>query len=94
MSKPGYSDQGFWFRLVFMLIYWLILNVSLTVFGILLLIVTAFKFASKEQPETLACWLTSVTAYIKQIVSFLSFEEEEKPFPFQPWPEAKADEQN
>ena len=93
MSKPGYSDQGFWFRLVFMLIYWLILNVLLTVFGVLLLIVTAFKLASKEQPEVLSGWLASVTTYIKQIVSFLSFEEEEKPFPFQPWPEINTDEQ-
>lgn len=94
MSKPGYSDQGFWIRLVFMLIYWLILNLSLSVFGILLLIVTAFKFASKEQPETLSDLLGSVTIYIKQTVSFLSFEEDEKPFPFQPWPEVETDEQN
>ena len=24
MSKPGYADQGFWFRVIFMLLYWVV----------------------------------------------------------------------
>jgi hypothetical protein len=34
MAKPGYADQGFWVRLVFMAVYWAVLNISLSVFGI------------------------------------------------------------
>ncbi len=39
MSKPGYTDQGFWLRLVFMLVYWVVLNIAVTVFGVLLVVV-------------------------------------------------------
>lgn len=92
MSKPGYADQGFWFRLIFMLVYWVVLNISITVFGILLVIVAIVKFGSKHEPVTLSSWLTGVTAFIQQIFAFLSFADDEKPFPFQPWPQEEIDE--
>ncbi|MEP0072459.1 MAG: DUF4389 domain-containing protein [Marinomonas sp.] len=92
MSKPGYADQGFWFRLIFMLVYWVVLNIAMSVFGILLVIVSLVKLGSKHEPQTLSVWLKSVTAFIQQIFLFLSFAEEEKPFPFQPWPQEEIDE--
>jgi heme/copper-type cytochrome/quinol oxidase subunit 2 len=94
MSKPGYSDQGFWFRLIFMLVYWVVLNIFITVFGILLVIVSVIKLGSKHEAVTLSVWLKNVTTFIQQIFLFLSFEEDEKPFPFQPWPQVDADEES
>lgn len=93
MSKPGYADQGFWFRVIFMLLYWVVLNIAVTVFGVLLVLVSLVKLGSKHEPITLSSWLKSVTAFIGQIFSFLSFDSEEKPFPFQPWPQVNADEE-
>jgi hypothetical protein len=93
MSKPGYANQGFWFRLIFMVLYWLVLNVAITVFGILVILVSLMKLGSKHEPVTLGAWLRSVTLFIKQIFAFLSFEDDEKPFPFQPWPQVKSDEE-
>lgn len=93
MSKPGYTDQGFWFRLIFMVLYWLVLNIAISVFGILVVLVCFMKLGSKHAPVTLAAWLGSVALFVRQIIDFLSFEEEEKPFPFQPWPQVKADEE-
>ena len=93
MSKPGYADQGFWFRVIFMLLYWGGLNIAVTVFGILLVLVSLVKLGSKHEPVMLSSWLKSVTSFIKQIFSFLSFETEEKPFPFQPWPQVSSDEE-
>ncbi|WP_421852494.1 DUF4389 domain-containing protein [Marinomonas sp.] len=93
MSNPGYADQGFWFRVIFMLLYWVVLNIAVTVFGVLLILVSLVKLGSKYEPVTLSSWLKGVTAFIGQIFSFLSFESEEKPFPFQPWPQVNADEE-
>jgi heme/copper-type cytochrome/quinol oxidase subunit 2 len=93
MSKPGYADQGFWFRVIFMLLYWVVLNIAVTVFGILLVLVSLVKLGSKHEPVMLSSWLKSITSFIKQIFSFLSFETEEKPFPFQPWPQVSSDEE-
>ncbi|MBJ7539471.1 DUF4389 domain-containing protein [Marinomonas transparens] len=94
MAKPGYTDQSFWFRLVFMLVYWVVLNVAVTVFGILLILVSLVKLGSKYEPIVLLSWLSRVTSFILQIFQFMSFETEEKPFPFQPWPQVKSDEQD
>lgn len=94
MAKPGYADQGFWLRLIFMLFYWAVLNISLTVFGILILVVSVIKLVSKYDVAMLVGWLTSVSMFIRQTCRFLSFEEDEKPFPFQPWPVVKSDEQD
>ncbi|WP_111637003.1 DUF4389 domain-containing protein [Marinomonas shanghaiensis] len=91
MSKPGYADQGFWFRVIFMLLYWVVLNIAVTVFGVLLVLVSLVKLGSKHEPVMLSSWLKSVTAFIGQIFSFLSFQSEEKPFPFQPWPSDGVD---
>ncbi|MBJ7551898.1 DUF4389 domain-containing protein [Marinomonas ostreistagni] len=85
MNKPGYANQEFWIRLVFMLIYWCLLNLALTVFGFLVVITTIVKFASKCELSSLTYWVRSTGVFVKQIVSFLSFSTEEKPFPFQPW---------
>ncbi|TYL47733.1 DUF4389 domain-containing protein [Marinomonas sp. IMCC 4694] len=93
MSKPGYADQGFWFRMIFMLLYWVILNIAVTVFGFLLVLVSLIKLGSKHEPHTLSVWLKKMSGFIKQIFSFLSYETQEKPFPFQPWPQVDVDEQ-
>jgi len=93
MSKPGYADQGFWFRVIFMLLYWVVLNIAVTVFGVLLVLVSLVKLGSKHEPVMLSGWLKSMTGFIGQIFSFLSFGSEEKPFPFQPWPQVDQDEE-
>lgn len=92
MAKPGYVDQGFWFRLLFMLLYWAVLNIALTVFGVLVIIVSAIKLLSQYELQALSYWLKSVACFIRQTVSFLSYETQEKPFPFQPWPQVNEDE--
>ncbi len=93
MSKPGYAKQDFWFRLIFMVFYWFVLNLALTVFGILVVLVSLVKLGSKHEPVTLACWLTNVSAFIGQIFAYLSYADEEKPFPFQPWPQVTPDDE-
>lgn len=87
MNKPGYANQDFWIRMLFMLIYWGLLNIALTVFGFLVIITTLVRFGSKTELTSLNYWLSSTGVFIKQTISFLSFSKEEKPFPFQSWPE-------
>ena len=93
MSKPGYANQGFWFRVIFMFLYWVVLNIAITVFGVLLVIVGLLKLVMSSEPVTLSSWLKSVALFLGQIFSFLSFATEEKPFPFQPWPQVDADDE-
>ncbi|MBM6550190.1 DUF4389 domain-containing protein [Marinomonas ostreistagni] len=87
MNKPGYANQDFWIRMLFMLIYWGLLNIALTVFGFLVIIGAAVRLVCTCDVPTLDTWLTSVGGFIKQTISFLAFNTEEKPFPFQSWPQ-------
>jgi hypothetical protein len=89
MAKPGYADQGFWVRLVFMAVYWAVLNISLSVFGIALIILTIIRFGSQFEPKSLTDFVASLSNFISQTLSFVCFQTEEKPYPFQPWPNAK-----
>jgi len=88
MNKPGYADQAFWVRLVFMFIYWAVLNISLSIFGIALVILTIIRFGSQFEPTPLANFLSSLSDFISQTLSFVCFQTEEKPYPFQSWPNA------
>lgn len=89
MAKPGYADQGFWVRLVFMFIYWALLNISLSIFGIALVILTVIRFGSQFEPTALASFISSLSNFISQTLSFVCFQTEAKPYPFQSWPNAK-----
>ena len=86
MAKPGYADQGFWVRLVFMAVYWAVLNISLSIFGVLLLILTIIRFGSQFEPTPLAHFVSALSNFISQTLSFVCFQTEEKPYPFQAWP--------
>ncbi|MCZ2720434.1 DUF4389 domain-containing protein [Marinomonas sp. 15G1-11] len=89
MSKPGYTQQDFWIRLIFMLVYWVILNVSLSIFGFLVLVMTIIRFGSQHKPEGMIQFQFNLTEFITQILSFLIFKTDNKPFPFSPWPKVK-----
>lgn len=93
MSKPGYADQGFWFRVIFMLLYWVVLNISVTIFGVLLVLVSLITLGSKHEPKTLSSWLKQMASFIQQIFWFMSYKTEEKPYPFQPWPQVTLDDE-
>lgn len=89
MAKPGYADQGFWVRLVFMIVYWAVLNISLSVFGLGLVLLTIIRFGSQFEPSSLANFMASLSNFISQTLSFVCFQTEEKPYPFQNWPTSK-----
>lgn len=86
MKKPGYADQDFWIRLIFMIVFWAVLNIAMSVFGIALLLLTIVRFGSQYEFEILDKIVISTARFIGQIFEFLSFQTEEKPFPFQDWP--------
>lgn len=90
MNKPGYSDQSFWLRIIFMVFFWAVLNIAISIFGILVFILTVIRFGSQYHPTTLNKVVISSSRFIGQIFSFLAFQTDEKPFPFQAWPDAKS----
>jgi hypothetical protein len=76
-----------WLRGIFMLIFF-----AIVYYFIILLIaaIALFQFGSVLFTGKLNVWLLdfgrSLSTYSQQIVSFLTYNSEQKPFPFSNWP--------
>jgi len=75
-----------WIRGIFMLLFGLCYSVA----EVLLLAISVFQFLSalitgSTQPRLLS-FGKSLSDYVYQIYLFLTFNSEERPFPFSPWP--------
>jgi len=88
--KDKLSNKDKWIRLIFMIlfavvIYWVAL--------ILIWLIAAFQFIYallvSRPNQALLPFADSLSQYIHQIVMFLTFVTEEKPFPFKSWPSAE-----
>jgi hypothetical protein len=87
--KEKIAAQDKWIRLIFMVLF------SLLVYWVVFLVIwaaTAFQFLYSlfvgTPNQVLLPFTASLSEYVKQIVMYLTYNSEEKPFPFMPWPES------
>ncbi|MBF2754144.1 MAG: DUF4389 domain-containing protein [Gammaproteobacteria bacterium AqS3] len=83
-------DKSKWLRGVLMLLFWLILQIALMVLGLIIFIQFVY-FIISEPPGWLRRLSASCTTYIWQILRFLGFASDYRPFPFSDWPEGALD---
>ena len=78
-----------WMRGLFIVIFAVIYSIT----DILLTAVVVFQFLATlftgETNARLRAFGLSLAAYIYQIIAFMTFNSDEKPFPFNPWPEGR-----
>lgn len=79
-----------WIRGLFIVIFAVIYSIT----EVVLTAVVVFQFLATlfagEPNARLRAFGLSIAAFIYQIVSFMTFNSDERPFPFGPWPESKA----
>ncbi len=84
--KENIKAQDTWLRLLFIIIYGMILWLS----AVVLAFVVIFQFLSvlftRETQKNLLEFGGSLAEYVRQIVAYLTFNTEYKPFPFGDWP--------
>jgi len=77
-----------WLRGLFIIIFAVIYSIA----EVLLTAVVVFQFLATlftgETNARLRAFGLSLAAFIYQIASFVTFNSDEKPFPFGPWPES------
>lgn len=84
--KENIKAQSTWVRLIFILIYAVVLWA--TSFVLTLVVVFQFLtvlFTRKTQPNLLD-FGDSLAEFVRQIISYMTFNQDEKPFPFGEWP--------
>jgi hypothetical protein len=90
--KENVTRRSIWLRLVFMIV----LSVAFSVAEFVTFAVVAFQFLSSlftGQPnDRLTRFGGNLARYLQQIIVYMTFATEEKPFPFMPWPDEPHEE--
>ena len=90
--KENITRRSIWLRLVFMVV----LSVAFSVAEFVTFAVVAFQFLSSlftGQPnDRLTRFGRNLARYLQQIIVYMTFATEEKPFPFTPWPDEPHEE--
>jgi hypothetical protein len=85
-NDKDYDQQSHWLRILYMVGFYIVYKVSdLVVLVVVLLQALVSTFGSGPN-ERLTQFGASLATYISEIIRFLSYADEKKPFPFSEWP--------
>lgn len=85
-TKSNLTDKGTWRRLVVMLLFAVIFNIAELVLWAVVVIQFLFKLLTGAPNEKLREFGRKLAVYAQQIIGFLTYHTEEKPYPFGDWP--------
>ena len=89
--KSNLTSSKHWLRLVFMLLFAAVLQLASLVMWILVAAQFLFSLITGEDNQHLRRFGHSLSTYIYDVLKFLCYSSEEKPFPFADWPTGKQD---
>ncbi len=84
--KANLGDSRIWLRLVFMALFVIMLNISGVLMWGICLVQFVFVAATGATNPKLLSLGASLGRYIHQVLDFLSFNTEQRAFPFADWP--------
>ena len=84
--KSNLSASKHWLRLVFMLLFAAVLQLASLVMWILVAVQFLFSLITGEDNQHLRRFGHALSTYIYDVLKFLCYSSEEKPFPFADWP--------
>lgn len=85
--RSNIGNPRSWMRLAYMLIYALLLHVAGVVMWVLCTLQFLFSLITGKDNDNLRSLGGSTAVFFHQALDFLSYNTEQKPFPFAPWPE-------
>jgi hypothetical protein len=83
---PKIPNPRNWIRLVYMLIFALLLHLAGIVMWVLCSLQFLFAFFTGKDNDNLRSLGASIAAFVHQALDFVSYNTEQKPFPFAAWP--------
>jgi hypothetical protein len=89
--KHNLLSPQHWLRLIFMLVFVVLLYVASTIVGVLVALQFLFALITGKDNANLRSLGGSLAAYIFQALRFLTYNSEDKPFPFSEWPSASSE---
>lgn len=92
--KSNLTSSKHWIRLVFMLLFAAILQLASVVMWVLVAVQFLFSLITGEDNKPLRNFGHSLSTYIFEVLKFLCYSSEEKPFPFADWPEIPTEQES
>ncbi len=86
--KSNITRRGTWLRALYMVLFAVIYNVAEIVLLAVVLLQFVLVLFSGETNQRLLSFGKGLSTYVYQIFLFLTYNSEEMPFPFSPWPPA------
>lgn len=84
-SKESHINSALLTRIFVTLLFALIGWLSLWVFGVVVLVQFGFLLITGELNKNLKAFNGELGNYLSDIINYVAFQKEEKPFPFQSW---------
>lgn len=82
------TSEYFWIRLFFMLVYLILVEIAVSVLTLFIILQFLYRLFVGESQSDLFRFSSSLTKFVLQAYRFLTYQTEDKPFPFSDWPEA------
>lgn len=89
-KKENLSGSEIWLRGGFILIFALIYGISKILIWSLVLFQFISLLITKETNTQLNHFSKSLSVFVYQLLQYVMFNSDEKPFPFSPWPEERV----
>ena len=87
--KSNITRRGTWLRALYMVLFAVIYNVSEIVLVAVVVLQFLLVLILGEKNQRLLAFGKNLSTYVYQIFLFLTYNSEEMPFPFGPWPTAE-----
>ncbi|MDB2705345.1 DUF4389 domain-containing protein [Pseudomonadota bacterium] len=87
--KQNLKDSSQWMRILYMVLFAIILYFASMVTGLLIVVQAIFALITGEDNKNLRELGAGLAQYINQIYLFLTYNDQRKPFPFAAWGEVE-----
>jgi hypothetical protein len=88
--KTHLTAKSTWMRLLYMILFVVAFNVGELVAGVVVIVQFLFKLFTGQVNAQLLGFGHALAIYFRQTVAFLTYDSEDMPFPFAPWPDGTS----
>ena len=85
--KDNILNADTWLRFLYLVLFWFLLTVIGWVLGAVVLVQFVIVLITGEKNSQLTSFGAKFGQYLKEVVSFMCFSSDDKPFPFSDFPE-------
>ena len=86
--KENIKSESFWLRSLFMILFLIVYRIVDLMVLLLAVSQWIYMLLTGDANDSLRRFSGGLSLYVAQIINYLSYNSEQKPFPFSDWPKA------